>query len=528
MTLFSPRDRLSVPVEPANILVVDDNEASRYLTASWLRRKGHRVTEAATGRDALALVGGQEFDAVLLDVNLPDMSGFDVCERIKGEPRSAAIPVIHVSATAIEAEDRTHGLDRGADAYLIEPIDPDVLVATVEAALRYYRARAVAERLAAKLTRLTEATLAITAAATLDDLLAAAAAGAAAIVGGRATVLAQTLDGRVRAASVEGPEAVASVRTQPPALLERLASAVFGSQTAAGAGVLDSVEGFEGGASTVIVARAHASRPALGVAVEAATTRTDENRTLLRQLAQTTAFACEALRAYVEEHTLALTLQRSLLPRTVPVRPELPMAVRYLPASSNAEIGGDFYEVTELDGRLLVAVGDVSGHSIEAATIMGEVRHALRAYAVEGHGLVTILDRLDTMLMRFHPRGLTTLCLLLIDLAGGTAEIANAGHIPPLVADAAGARFLDVRGPLLGVGLPRPAATRVEVPAGTLFLLVTDGLVERRDQGIDEGMEALRRSVSHRDDLEALCDTLLEKFGRGKEDDIALLAFRRS
>ena len=101
------------------LLLVDDDEAKRYLLATWLRRAGHTVTEAGTGREALEQAATAEL--VLLDVNLPDMSGFEVCRRIKSDPRTAAIPVIQVSATAVEVADRAHGLTQGADAYLIEP-----------------------------------------------------------------------------------------------------------------------------------------------------------------------------------------------------------------------------------------------------------------------------------------------------------------------------------------------------------------------------------------------------------------------
>lgn len=114
----------------ATILVVDDTAASRYISGSWLRRSGHRVIEAATGTEALAALAATEVDLVLLDVGLPDMSGFDVCERIKSDP-ALARPVIHLSATAIRGADRAQGLTRGADAYLTEPVEPDELLATV-------------------------------------------------------------------------------------------------------------------------------------------------------------------------------------------------------------------------------------------------------------------------------------------------------------------------------------------------------------------------------------------------------------
>jgi serine phosphatase RsbU (regulator of sigma subunit)/DNA-binding NarL/FixJ family response regulator len=511
----------------ARILVVDDSEASRYITASWLRRSGYTVTEALTGSQALAAVGEHDFDVVMLDVHLPDMSGFEVCERIKADPRTAGVPVIHLSSTYVDTQDKAIGLSRGADAYLTEPIDPAELVATVQAALRYYRARATAERLAERLTRLTEATFAINASTGFDALLRAAVTGAAAVLSGSSTALVLTPDGRLRSGHVAGPDNPVVLRTVPAALVQQLAS-VLGDGVGAEIAVLDDPPWSAGGAQTVVVARTKSGRPPICLAVDAAAATAQDDRNLLLQLGQAMALATEALRLYTEEHTLALTLQRSLLPNPnqLPNRPELPMAVRYVPASDNAEIGGDFYEVTELDGKLLVAIGDVCGHSIEAATIMGEVRHALRAYAVEGHDLVEILRLLDVMLRRFHDGWLTTMCLLLVDLAAGTVTVANAGHVPPLLADPSGARYLDVPGPLLGVDLDRPPATELTLDRGTLVVLMTDGLIEGRRLLLDDGMEMLRASVSHDEELEPLCDRLLAQFGQGKQDDIALIALR--
>src|SRR5215472_11092034 len=181
---------------PASVLVVDDDEAKRYLLATWLRRAGHVVTEAGTGQEALAAVTAAEL--VVLDVNLPDMSGFEVCRRIKGDPRTAAIPVIQVSATAVEVADRAHGLTQGADAYLTDPSEPTELLATVTAVLRYSRARQRAERTAAMLTALASVTLHVNAAETFDGLASAAAAGAAVIFAVPAVLILRMPDGQTR------------------------------------------------------------------------------------------------------------------------------------------------------------------------------------------------------------------------------------------------------------------------------------------------------------------------------------------
>lgn len=153
----------------ATILVVDDSGANRYLLASWLRRDGHAVIEAATGREALDRLTG--IDLVVLDVRLPDLSGIEVCERIKSDPVTAAIPVLQISAVDIDVADRARGLQLGADAYLAEPLDPEEFLATVAAALRYYQARCRAERTALRLTALIRVSLAINSADTFDRLI---------------------------------------------------------------------------------------------------------------------------------------------------------------------------------------------------------------------------------------------------------------------------------------------------------------------------------------------------------------------
>lgn len=450
-----------------------------------------------------------------------------MCERVKGNPRTAALPVIHISATAIEPQDRTTGLNRGADGYLTEPVDPAVLVATVEAALRYYRARAAAERLARRLALLTAASIAINSAATFDEFLVAAATGTAAVLDGAATALALTPLGVLRTAAVEVPGGPVRLGSEAAPVLDTLSDAVFGSDASIAVAEDRELDWRRGAASTLVLARSTPATPAICIAVDRAVASADQDRDLLTQLGQAAALAYEGMRALSQEHSLAVTLQQSLLPRELPSPPGLEMAARYRPASRHAEIGGDFYEVAELGGRTLIAVGDVTGHSLEAATVMGEVRHALRAYAVEGHGPVEILDRLDAMLQRFHPRDLTTMCLILLDPESGAVDIASAGHIPPLTADARGTRYLDVRGPVLGIGLSRPQPTRWQLEPGALVLLVTDGLIERRGETIDDGMAALAAAVTHDTGLDELCDGLLDRFGRDAQDDIALLAFRR-
>ena len=129
------------PTAKQRILNVNDSEAGRYATSRILTRAGFEVLEATNGMDALALTA-QRPDLVLLDVNLPDMSGFEVCKRIKTNPNLASVPVVHLSATCVASEQQMLGLEGGADGYLVQPVDATVLVATVRAFLRLTAAEA--------------------------------------------------------------------------------------------------------------------------------------------------------------------------------------------------------------------------------------------------------------------------------------------------------------------------------------------------------------------------------------------------
>jgi two-component sensor histidine kinase len=131
------------------ILVVDDNASKRYVTVRMLRAAGFETSEAINGHQALEMAG--DADAVVLDVNLPDIDGYEVCRRLRARETTSHLPVIHLSATFVEDSDRVHGLNVGADGYLTHPIEPQVLVATVRA---FVRARAANQQVALMLSEL--------------------------------------------------------------------------------------------------------------------------------------------------------------------------------------------------------------------------------------------------------------------------------------------------------------------------------------------------------------------------------------
>ena len=518
----------SAAEERAVVLVVDDTAASRYITSSWLKRSGHQVIEAATGEDALRTLATRTVDLVILDVGLPDMSGFEVCELIKADPGSAR-PVIHLSATAVRGADRAQGLTRGADAYLVEPVEPDELLATVASVLRYYRARDVAERFANQLSRLTAATLAMQKATAFDELTAAIAAGAATVFGVAAVAMLASPEGSVQRAVAGGGLPAPVLDSLAPTVLADIATAGGARRTVPfplPAHLLAGTANDDGSDWTAVLLAARGTRAPGIVAVREASARPDQVE-LLAQIGQAAMLAFDSLRLYTEEHNLALTLQRSFLPSRLPSRPGLEVAARYVPAADNAEIGGDFYELIELDdGRLLIAVGDVAGHSIHAATVMVELRHALRAYALEGHRPSVILDCLELMLRQYHPLEFATLCVLLLDQQRNELTVANAGHLRPLLLENGKSSYIEVDGPMLGLRRPHPPDLVHELAASWSLVLITDGLVEDPQVDLDVALEDLRSTVLDELDPDRLCERLLERFGRPRDDDIALLVLR--
>ena len=507
---------------PATVLVVDDSATKRYLLVSWLSRAGFTVREAETGGEALTRLLETEIDLVVLDVKLPDMSGFDVCEQIKTDHRYGVLPVIHVSAHAVDVNDRTQGLNRGADAYLVEPIEPDELIATVQAVLRYYRARQRAELLAQRMVRLAETTLAINSAATLPALLAVAAEGACKIFGGGpVVVVAETSEG-------ESLAAVGSPATVRRWAVPKDPVAVGSLVRSDGPADWDVADWPSGETVAVAAARLRADRPPVYVAVPGGSQT--PGFPVLRQLSQAVAAAVEAQRSFDEEHRIAVTLQRSLLQSRLPEVPGLDLAVLYEPAGAQTEVGGDFYELTVVGDRLLVAIGDVAGHSLHAATVMAEIRHAVRAYAIEGHSPGAVLELVNRFMRTVLPTDSATLCLLTLEPATGLIRMASAGHLPPLVHVDGEVRFLEPRGVLLGIAAPLRAEVEYTLPPGGTLVLYTDGLIERRDTDIDEGLRALaEQAASVEPDLDAFCRRLLARLTGAREqaDDIAVVAVRR-
>jgi PAS domain S-box-containing protein len=258
-----------------------------------------------------------------------------------------------------------------------------------------------------------------------------------------------------------------------------------------------------------------------------------EDESLLQLMADRAALAIDHARLYARELNIVETLQRSLLPDRLPNVPGLRIAAKYMPGGPGADVGGDWYDAIPLDGgRLGMAMGDVVGHGIGAAALMGQLRNALRAYAVDGHSPGAVVARLDKLVQDLEAGRMATLIYLVIEPDLGSIRFASAGHLPPLIMGPDGdARFLEGGRSLpLGVmpGLDYAEAT-AEIEAGSTLVLYTDGLVEERGASIDAGLEALRQAVIDGPaEPEALCDHIVEQLlaNRPATDDIAVLALR--
>ena len=234
------------------------------------------------------------------------------------------------------------------------------------------------------------------------------------------------------------------------------------------------------------------------------------------------------------DHTIAETLQRSVLPDGLPEIAGLDLAVRYLPATDGLDVGGDWYDAFPLDGgRVGLVIGDVVGHNITAASIMGQVRNLLRGYAIENPEPADVLRRTSTALARLLPDALATVIYAVLDPAAGELSYASAGHLPPILTAGAGhAEYLDtVAGVMLGVpGGGAFTTVRRHLAPGAGILFYTDGLVEDRHRDITDGLDALAAAMRNSTirSAEQACVTAQAMLPGGvpRADDVCLLAAR--
>jgi PAS domain S-box-containing protein len=254
---------------------------------------------------------------------------------------------------------------------------------------------------------------------------------------------------------------------------------------------------------------------------------TRDDLAVAEDLGRRAGLAVENAMLYDREHQAVVTLQRSLLPRGLPRMQGLQLAGRYLPAAS-ADVGGDWYDAIDLaDGRLNLVVGDVAGRGLRAASIMGQLRNALRAYILDGHPPRDVVGRLNQLARTFESSEMATLVYVVFDIRERRAECVRAGHPPPLVRKPDGTvSELAIEGSLpIGVSQGPCASTVTEIEPGSLLLMYTDGLVESREEGIQPGLERLKGALERAPaDPERCLDFLLGELApEDSDDDVALL-----
>jgi sigma-B regulation protein RsbU (phosphoserine phosphatase) len=256
---------------------------------------------------------------------------------------------------------------------------------------------------------------------------------------------------------------------------------------------------------------------------------THQDADLLQLAADRAALAVQALSARLDR-AAATALQRSLVPSALPAIEGLEMTARYVPGTGH--VGGDWYDVFTLPtGQVCAVIGDVAGTGLNAAVIMGRIRSALRAYALETEDPAEVLSRLDRKMHHFEPDAMATVLCAMFSPSLGSVRISSAGHLPPVIArPGEPAAPADIAGDIL-IGVygykPRQAST-LDFPPGATLCLYTDGLVERRDRPLDDGI-AMMCDALRPGDLELSCSLLMSAMAgdASASDDVALLMLRR-
>ena len=492
----------SAPAGAARVLVADDNADMRAHLVRLLRDQGWAVEAVADGQAALASALREPPDLLLTDVMMPGLDGFELVRALRADPRTATLPVVVLSARAGEGAS-AEGLDVGADDYVVKPFVSSDLVARLRGTLRLARQRSAHVQ---QLGVLADAVALITSGRRLDDALRTVPEQVRVLLGARGV--------RVRVVGADAADALVYSAGLPdvptgedPRGTEVLEVPVRGRRDR------------ELGSLTVRLPVAQAMRP--------------ETRALLAPLGRVLAAVVEEGWHAQRDVTLAATLQAFLLPERLPELAGLELAAAYRPAEQEVQVGGDWYDVLPLpDGRVAISTGDVAGQGLTSALVMGQLRTAVRAYALEGRSPAEAVTALDDLVDRLPGASFATLFLGYLDVGTGLLTWCSAGHPPPaLLPDDGPAHWIEgeVTPPLgAGSGLP-PSSTSTPVPAGARLVLYTDGLVEDRQGQLDDGMPALLRRLdaSRERDAAGLVAAVLDGSPTHRADDTAVLVVHR-
>jgi signal transduction histidine kinase/DNA-binding response OmpR family regulator len=493
------------------ILVVDDNADMRDYLVRLLSTR-YRVQAAADGLEGLAKARDETPDLVLTDVMMPRINGFELLAALRAHPKTTGIPVVFLTARA-GADGAVEGLDAGADDYLVKPFVAAELMARVRANLEFDRSRRTREALERNTELLDQAQRLSHLGSWELDL---------------PTMRMIASDEMLRLLDVD----VATFATFSlaegigqlvhPEDQARVADAFDGAARGGGSFALDVRFRRRDGREWLarLIGEVVTDPDGQPVKVRGSLQDVDEQRRVERRVAETAA-----------ERDIADRLQAALLPDSEVEADGLDVATFYRAGAEHTLVGGDWYDVIDLGASVTaLVVGDVMGRGVQAAALMGQIRSALRAFAKVGLGPAEILECLDPLVRDLDPEQIVTCLVATYDQARSTLTWANAGHLPPVLVQAASPpTILEGSGPPLGTGPFGLEEQQIEMTPGSLIALYTDGLVERRGGDIDSMISDLAqqlavRRTGHLDStVQSISESLLDET---PDDDVALLLAR--
>lgn len=484
--------------EALHVLVADDNADMRAHIVRLLEAEGWHVTAVADGDAALRSATTTAPDLLLTDVMMPGLDGFELLRAIREDPRTQTLPVVMLSARAGEGAS-TEGLDIGADDYVVKPFVSQDLVARLRTTMTMARLRS---RHVAEIQELARAAALVTSGRRIDDALKLLTDQVRGILdAGGVTVTIDDPDG----ARSELVYTAGETEVRGPGE-ELIRTPVIGRRNR----VLGTVE--------VVLSVAKARRP--------------QTEPLLTATARVLAAVVEEGWHSERQVAVAATLQGFLLPERLPDVDGVELAASYRPAEREVQVGGDWYDVLELpDGRVALSVGDVAGHGLESALLMGQLRTAVRAYALGGMSPAETTAALDELMDRLPVASMATYFLGYLDVASGTLTWCSAGHPPPAIARPGDkARWIEgpVAPPLGAMFGQQPTESATNLPSDARMVLYTDGLIERRDTQLDVGMPELlaRLEANAGDSAEQMISRIVGSTARAA-DDVAVVVVHR-
>ena len=502
-----------------SVLLVDDRPENLLALAAVLEPLQVRLRTAESGEEALKALLDEDFAVVLLDVQMPGMDGFETARFIRGRERSRTTPIIFLTAVSTDVAQVAKGYEAGAVDYVLKPFEPNILRSKVSVFCdleRQRRARARSDEMLLLAWRSLP-----TGAALID-------------AEGRVLRANPVLQRLTAGRAIAGVAVSTLVESDDRLALDALLTAAMAGATVPPAAELHLATEESIPVSILAWGVREADGEILSVLIQVDDLRERRRAEAARErLAAERAARAEAEAAYERERTIASTLQRDLLPRRLPEAPGVTLAAHFAAGGEGTAVGGDWFDAFTLaGGRLGLVIGDVAGRGVAAAARMGQLRSVARAYAVEGHTPVEVVTRLNLYHQALRADDMTTLIYAVVEPDLGRLRLVNAGHPPPvLVVPGAAPRLLEGSCPALGIAeICRPPEIVVDFPPGATLALYTDGLIERRNEGIDAALTRLLGVIAGAPgDIDAVRDDVIEAcLGPERVDDDVTALFVRA